>query len=62
MQTEIVTIPSRDWPWFAKSLVLGSLFSFILVLEIAALLSFGWYDPYRDAEQRSTFLWFDPSS
>lgn len=42
MQTEIVTTPSRDWPWFAKSLVLGSLFLFILVFEIAGLVGFGW--------------------
>jgi hypothetical protein len=42
MQIEIATIPSRDWPWFAKSLVLGTLFLFILVFEIAGLMGFGW--------------------
>ena len=42
MQIDIVTIPSRDWPWFIKSLVLGALFVFILVLEIAGLTIFGW--------------------
>lgn len=42
MQIEIATIPSRDWPWFAKSLVLGALFLFILVFEIAGLMGFGW--------------------
>lgn len=42
MQTEIITAPSRDWPWFTKSLVLGSLFMFILVLEIAGVTIFGW--------------------
>ena len=42
MQTEIVTAPSRDWPWFTKSLVLGGLFMFILLFELAGLTLFGW--------------------
>ncbi len=42
MKTEIVTVPSRDWPWFTKSLVLGGLFMFILLFEIAGLTIFGW--------------------
>ena len=42
MKTEIVTVPSRDWPWFTKSLVLGGLFMFILLFEIAFLTLFGW--------------------
>jgi hypothetical protein len=42
MQTEIVTAPSRDWQWFTKSLMLGGLFLFILLLEIAGLVVFGW--------------------
>lgn len=42
MQTEIVTAPSRDWPWLTKSLILGGLFIFILTLEIAGLTFFGW--------------------
>ncbi len=42
MQTEIVSAPSRDWPWFTKSLVLGGLFLFIMLFEMAGLTIFGW--------------------
>jgi hypothetical protein len=42
MKREIIIVPSRDLQWFTKSLVLGSLFIFILVFEIAAMTVFGW--------------------
>ncbi len=42
MKTVIVTVPSREWQWFIKSLVLGGLFMFILLSEFAGLTVFGW--------------------
>ncbi|MCX6855859.1 MAG: hypothetical protein NTV80_13245 [Verrucomicrobia bacterium] len=42
MQTEIISVPSRDWQWFTKSLVLGGLFTFILLFELTGMSIFGW--------------------